>query len=72
MGGAISMFMFVSCTDQQSQASSNCDNSGLMLLRNRLTLCVSQTTFLVPLHERAIEIHREKMAVYSEFISAQS
>jgi hypothetical protein len=52
--------MSVSYADQQSQASSNCDNIGLMLLRNRWTLCVSQTTFLVPLHERAFEIHREK------------
>jgi hypothetical protein len=31
VGGAISMFMSVSYADQQSQASSNCDNSGLML-----------------------------------------
>jgi len=70
MGGAMSMFMSVSYADQQSQASSNCDNSGLV--KNRWTLCVSQTTFLVPLNERAVEVHREKMVVYSEFISAQS
>jgi len=33
VGGAIAMFMSVSYADQQSQASSNCDNSGLVLLR---------------------------------------
>jgi hypothetical protein len=35
VGGVISIFMSVSYADQQSRASSNCDNSGLMLLRNR-------------------------------------
>lgn len=34
VGGALSVFMSVSYADQQNQASSNFDNSGLMLLRN--------------------------------------